>query len=58
MKSYDELKAEIEACQRKVVEALKYEQVNALKKVERLCKQFDFTAGVLKGSLAGGREKP
>ena len=30
---------------------------NALKEVKRLCKEFGFTAGMLKGSLAEGREK-
>ena len=29
--------------------------VNALKEVKRLCKEFGFTAGMLKGSLAEGR---
>ena len=29
----------------------------ALKEVKRLCKEFGFTAGMLKGSLAEGRKK-
>ena len=41
MKAYDELKAEMEAI--------------ALKEVKRLCKEFGFTAGMLKGALAKGR---
>ena len=54
MKSYDELKAEMEAIQRQMVEAKKNERANALK---RLCKEFGFSAGMLKGSLADGRKK-
>jgi hypothetical protein len=52
MKSYDDLKAEMEAIQQQMVEAKKSERANALKKVKRLCKEFGFTAGMLKGSLA------
>ena len=55
MKSYDELKAEMEAIQQQMIEAMKNEHANALKQVKRLCKEFDFTAGILKGSLAKGR---
>ena len=50
MKSYDELKAEMETIQQQMVEAKKKGRTNALKKVKRLCKEFDFTAGMLKGS--------
>jgi len=46
MKSYDELKAEMEA--------KKNERANALKEVKRLCRVW-FTAGMLKGALAKGR---
>ena len=42
------------ACQ---VEAKKNERANALKEVKRLCKEFGFTAGMLKGALAKGRTK-
>ena len=38
-----------------MVEAKKNERANALKEVKRLCKEFGFTAGMLKGSLAEGR---
>jgi len=55
MKSYDELKAEMETIQQQMVEAKKSERTNALKEVKRLCKEFKFTAGMLKGSLAKGR---
>jgi len=37
------------------VEAKKNERANALKEVKRLCKDFGFTAGMLKGALAKGR---
>ena len=57
MKSYDELKAEMEAIQQQMAEAKKNERTNALKEVKRLCKEFGFTAGMLKGSLAEGRKK-
>ena len=56
MKSYDELKAEMEAIQQQMVEAKKNERANALKEVKRLCKEFGFTTGMLKGSLAEGRK--
>ena len=36
-------------------EAKKNELSNALKEVKRLCKEFGFTAGMLKGALAKGR---
>ena len=42
MKSYDELKAEMEAIQKQMVEAKKNERANALKEVKRLCKDFEF----------------
>ena len=38
MKSYDELKAEMETIQHQMVEAKKNERANALKEVKRLCK--------------------
>ena len=56
MKSYDELKAEMEAIQQQMVKAKKSERTVALKKVKELCKEFEFTAGMLKGSLAEGRK--
>ena len=57
MKSYDELKAEMETIQQQMVEAKKSERTNVLKEVKRLCKEFGFTAGMLKGLLAEGRAK-
>jgi len=50
------LKAEMEAIQQQMVAAKKNERANALKEVKRLCKEFGFTAGMLKGSLAEGRK--
>ena len=45
MKSYDELKAEMENIQQQMAEAKKNERTVALKKVKELCKEFGFTAG-------------
>ena len=56
-KSYDELKAEMAAIEQQMAEAKKNERANALKEVKRLCKEFGFTARMLKGSLAEGRKK-
>ena len=53
--SYAKLKAEIEVIQQQMVEAKKNERANALKEVKCLCKEFGFTAGMLKGALAKGR---
>ena len=50
-------KNEMEAIQQKMVIAKKNERANALKKVKRPCKEFGFTAGMLKGSLAKDRGK-
>lgn len=47
----------MEAIQQQMVEAKKNERANALKEVKWLCKEFGFTAGMLKGSLAEGRKK-
>ena len=55
MKSYDELKAEMETIQQHMIEAKKGEGTDALKEVKLICKEFCFTPGMLKGSLAGCR---
>ena len=39
------------------IEAEWDERANALKEVKRLCKEFGFTAGMLKGALAKGRSQ-
>ena len=57
IKSYDELKAEMETISQQMVEAKKNERADALKEVKRLRKEFGFTAGMLKGALALGSKK-
>ena len=57
MKSYNELKTEMETIQLQMVEAKKNERANALKEVKGLFKEFGFTAGMVKGSLAEGRRR-
>ena len=47
----------MEAIQQQMVEAKKNERANALKEVKRLCKEFGFTAGMLKGALGEERRK-
>ena len=42
MKSYDELKAEMENIQQQMAEAKKNERTDAFKEVERLCKDVWF----------------
>ena len=49
MKLYEKLKKNTEAIQQQMVEAKKNELANALKEVKRPCKEFGFTAGMLKG---------
>ena len=56
MKSYDEVKAEMESIQQQMNEVKKNERTEGLKTVKRLRKEFDFTAGMLKGSLAEERK--
>ena len=51
------LKAEMETIQQQMAEAKKNERTGALKEVKRLCKEFSFTAGMLKGALTEGRKK-
>ena len=55
--SYDGLKDATIAIQQQMVGAKKNERANVLKEVKRLCKEFGFTDGMLKGSLAVGRQK-
>ena len=55
MKSCDDLKAEMEAIQQQMIEAKKNELCNALKEVKFLCKEFGFTARMLKSVIAKGR---
>ena len=46
----DNLEAQME-------QAKKRERAEALKKVKQLCKEFGFTAGMLQGVLAKGRNR-
>ena len=57
MKSYNDLKDEMKKILQQMVEAKKSEHSNALKEVKRLCKKFDFIAGMMKVSLAEGQKK-
>jgi len=57
MKTYDELNAEMEVIQQQMLDAKKNERAEVLKTAKRLCKEFGFTDGMLKGALAGGRKK-
>ena len=52
-KSCDELKAEMEAIQQQMAEAKKNEHTQ---RSEAVCKEFDFTAGMLKCSISEGRK--
>ena len=56
MKSYDELKAEMQAIQQQMVEAKKKDRANTLKEVKRLCKEVGFAARILKESVAEGKK--
>ena len=57
LKKQNFAEGEMETIQQQMAEAKKNERANALKEVKRLCKEFGFTAGMLKGSLAEGRKK-
>ena len=57
MKSDGELKAELVTIQQQMAKAKRSEHTVTLKKVKDLCKEFGFTSGMLKGSLAEGRKK-
>ena len=56
MKTYSELKSEMDNLEAQMEEAKKRER-EALKKVKLLCKEFGFTAGMLQGVLAKGRNR-
>ena len=57
MESYEELMKQKAELEQKIVEAKKRERADPRMKVKELCKEFGFTAGMLKGSLAEGRKK-
>ena len=56
-KTYSELKSEMDNLEAQMEEAKKRERAEALKKVKQLCKEFGFTAGMLQGVLAKGRNR-
>ena len=56
MKSYDELKAEMESIQQQMVEVNKSELATALKELKLMLKEFGFNAGMVKGSIADFRK--
>lgn len=56
MKFSGELEAEMQAIQQQMADAKKIQRSKALREVKRLCKDFGFTADMLKGSLAEGRK--
>ena len=51
LRSNDELKVEMKAIQHQMIETKKNECTNALQELRRLCKEFGFTAGMLKGAF-------
>ena len=55
MKFFNNLKAEMKAIQKLVVEMKKIECTNTIKQVKLLFNEFGFTVRVLKGTLVGGR---
>ena len=57
MKSYEQIKAEMKKLERQMAEAKKREKTEALKTVRKLCREFGFTEGMLKASLAPGRKR-
>ena len=56
MSQLEQLLKQQEELAKQIAEAKKSEKAEALKTVKRLCKEFGFTAGMLKGSLAEGRK--
>jgi DNA-binding protein H-NS len=57
MKSYSELKSEMDNLEAQMEQAKKRERAEALKKVKQLCKEFGFTARMLQGVLTKGRNR-
>jgi len=57
MKSYAELKAEMDAIQQQMFGAKKNERTSELKDVKRLCKEPSVTAGIIKVALPERRNK-
>ena len=57
MSTLAELQRQKEELEKQIETAKKNERAEALKTVKKLCKEFGFTAGMLRGSLAEGRSK-
>ena len=57
MKSYSELKSEVDNLEAQMEQAKKRGRAEALKKVKQLCKEFGFTGRMLQGVLAKGRNR-
>jgi hypothetical protein len=57
VRSYDDLKEEMVAIQKEMDIAKKLQRKTALKTVKKLCREFGFTASMLKDSLKKGRNK-
>ena len=57
MKSYDNLKAEMEAIQLQMVQTKQTEHADALRAAKRFCKEFSLSAGMFEGSLFEGMKK-
>lgn len=51
MKSFNELKAEMDAILQQIVKVKRNECVKTFKEAKQLYKEFGFTAGMQKGSL-------
>ena len=47
----------MKAIQQQIVEAKTNESINTLREAKCICKEFDFTVGILKDSLDEGRKK-
>ena len=52
MSSLEELQRQKDEIEKKIQLAKKSELAEALKTVKRLCKQFSFSSGMLRGSLS------
>lgn len=57
MKSYDELKAEMEVIQQQMLEDVTNDFTNPLTKINCFCNELGLTVGIQKVSLDGGRKK-
>jgi hypothetical protein len=55
MKFFNNLKAEMKAIQKQVVEIKKIKCANTIEQVKRLCNKFGFIIRMLKGALVEGR---